>query len=88
MIKEVETLFKKYNCEYRAIHPGLTSLCQSLDLGINKPLKDALRARQRDFRVFGKNTKKPIPENIINWVWEIWWFDIISEETIKKSFKK
>ena len=32
--------------------------------------------------------EKATPEHVINWVSEIWWSNIISEETIKTSFKK
>ena len=88
MIDEVDSLFKKFNSKYRVIPPGLTSVCQPLDLCINKPFKDALRAKYREFCIIWKNTKKPTPEHVINWVSEIWWSNIISEETIKKSFKK
>lgn len=71
MAKEVDTLFQKYNSEYRLIPPGLTSVRQPLDLCINKLFKDALRAKYREFCVTWKNTKKPTPEHIINWVCEI-----------------
>jgi len=89
MIKELDTLFQNNNSEFRLIPPGLTSLCQPLDLCINKPSKDALRAKYREFCVTWKNTKKPTPDRAYNnWVYKIWWSNIISEETIKTSFKK
>jgi len=65
MIKEVDTLFQKNNSEFRLIPSGLTSVCQPLDLCINKPFKDALRATYREFCVTWKNTKKPTSEHII-----------------------
>ena len=71
MIKEVDSLFQKYNSEYRLIPPGLTSVCQPLGLCINKPFEDALKAKYREFCVTWKNTKKQTPEHIINWVCEI-----------------
>lgn len=68
MRKEVDTLFQNNNSAFKVIHPGLTSVCQPLDLYNNKPFKDALRAKYREFCVIWKNTKKPTHEYIINWV--------------------
>ena len=59
-----------------------------MDVTVNRPFKDALRAKYREICIIWKNTKKPTPEHVINWVSEIWWSNIISEETIKTSFKK
>ena len=58
MTKEVDIFFKQYNSEYRVIPPDLKSVCQPLDLRINNPFKDALRAKYREFCVIWKNTKK------------------------------
>ena len=38
--------------------------------------------------IFWKNTKKPNPEDLIEWISEIWWSDTISAATITHSFKK
>ena len=60
MINEVDSLFKKYNSEYRIISQGLTSIYQPLDICINKPFKPfkkiELRAKY-NFCIIWKNTK-------------------------------
>ena len=68
MIKEVDTIFQNKNSEFSLIPPGLTSVCQPLDLCINKPFKDSLRAKYREFYVTWKNIKKPTPEHILKWI--------------------
>jgi len=85
---DVLSLFKKNNSFYRLIPPGLTGYCQPLDLSINKPFKDAIKKKYREFCIYWKNTRKPNPEHLIQWISEIWWSDGISEKTIQHSFKK
>ena len=60
IIKEVDTLFKKNNSEYRLIPPGLASVCQPLDLCINKLFKDSLGVKYREFCVTWKNIKNQL----------------------------
>jgi len=57
MTKEIDILFKQYNSEYRLVPPGLTSVCKPLDLYFNKPFKDDLRAKYREFCVIWKIQK-------------------------------
>ena len=85
---DVINMFAKNNCYYRLIPPGLTSYCQPLDLCINKPFKDLLKLKYREFCIYNKNTIKPTPEDMVSWVSSIWYSDKISEETIMYSFKK
>lgn len=85
---QITEMFKKNKCFFRVIPPGLTSYCQPLDLCINKPFKDAIKAKYREFCIKWQNTKKPNAENLIQWVSDIWWSDTITENNIKMSFKK
>ena len=62
--------FDNYNSQYRLVPPGLTSYCQPLDLCINKPFKDLIKKKYREFLIDTNNTKKPTPEDLINWVYE------------------
>ena len=79
---------KKINAYiYKLIPPGLTSSCKPLDISINKPFKDHIKQKYRDF-VLPIKILKPTPDYIIKWVSEVWWSDHISENIIKNSFKK
>ena len=53
---------EKKKCFYRVLPPGLTSYCQPLDLCVNKPFKDSIKTKYRDFCIKWKNTIKPNPE--------------------------
>ena len=88
LTEEVINLFAKYNCFYRLIPAGLTSYCQPLDISINKPFKDLLKLKYREFCISNKNIIKPTPEDMVNWVSSIWYSDKINNESISYSFKK
>ena len=65
---EVVNMFNINKCHYRLLPPGLTSYCQPLELWINKPFKDLLKTKYREFCIANKNTIKPSPENLIEWI--------------------
>ena len=79
-------MFVENNFYYRLIPSGLTSYCQLLDLCINKPFKDSIKAKYSQFCINNKYTAKPNPEDMVRWVSEIWWSNNITEETIKQPF--
>ena len=85
---EIKKIFNDNNCVYRIIPPGLSSYCQPLDLCINRPFNEAIKNKYREFCNFWKNIKKPKFEDLIQWISEVWWSDIISHNSIKNSFKK
>jgi len=84
---DIKKMFDQNNCYYRLIPPGLTSYCQPLDLCANKEFKNAIQNKYREFCVRVRNMKRPTPEDLIEWVSEIWWSNTISINTIKLSFK-
>ena len=73
--------------------PNTTHKLQPMDLGVNKPFKDRLKAKWEDFicRDYYTETlsgyRKEVSRNeFIEWVEEAW--DAISEQTIINSFNK
>ena len=84
---DIKKMFSQNSCFYRLIPPGLTSYCQPLDLCANKPFKNAIQNKYREFCVRVRNMKKPTPEDLIDWVSEVWWSNIIPINSIKLSFK-
>ena len=57
LTEDIFSLFKQNNSIYRLISPRLNSYCQPLDLSINKPFKDALKLKYRNFCIEFKNKK-------------------------------
>lgn len=55
---EVIEMFHYYGHSYHLITPGLTSFSQALDLCINKPFKDFLKIKYKEFCIKWKNIKK------------------------------
>ena len=67
---------------------GLTRYLQPLDVSINKPFKDELRKKYTDYWMETKNSNAKVSQNdLINWVWEVWYSKSISSNMIRKSFK-
>ncbi len=51
-------------------------------------VQNLIKKKYRNFLIDTKNSKKPTPENLIQWVYESWYSNDISEDIIKQSFKK
>ena len=71
------------------IPEGLTRYLQSLNLSINKTFKDELRKKYTDYLMETKKSNAKVSQNdLINWVWEVWYSKSISSNKIRKSFKE
>jgi len=71
----VKTKFKQHNFHLAVILAGLTSLCQPLDISINKPFKDNLRKEWHEWMVQGDagvtaagNLKRARISDVCGWV--------------------
>ena len=67
----------------------MTKFYQPLDVSNNKPFKIALREKYINFYIYsGTNNIKISPSNMINFICDIWYSDVIlSKEIIWKCFK-
>jgi len=86
--EDLKNLLIKNRCYYRLIPSGLTSICQPLELYVNKPFKDALKAKYINFIIFWKNIKKLNPEDLMNGYRKFDGRITISGSTITHSFYK
>ena len=68
---------------------GCTSLLQILNISINKPFKNSLKEKYIRYCIEKKLVFSKVGKNdIINWVWDLWYdYNIISKDLIKNSFK-
>ena len=89
----VRRALKTVNTECAVIPGGMTSILQPLDVCLNKPFKDRLRAKWQDWMLSGDHTftasgrtRKAELNVICGWIKEAW--DDISPEMVKKSFLK
>ena len=82
-------LFKENKSNYILIPLGATRYLQPLDLSIKKPFKDNMQKKNTEFVIkFGGN-KKPVDEDLIEWVISSWCEpNAISKDIIINSFKK
>ena len=62
---------------------------QPLDLAINKPFKDNMRKKYTDFVFNFWGDKKPVAEDLIEWIISSWYEpNVISKDMIINSLKK
>jgi hypothetical protein len=91
--ESVKEKFRENGFDLAVIPGGLTSICQPLDVAINKPFKDYLRKEWHLWMANGGagetkngNLRRAKLSEVCGWVKRAW--DNISEETIIESFKK
>lgn len=91
--ESVKAKFRQHNFQLAVIPAGLTSLCQPLDVSINKPFKDNLRKEWHEWMCQGGagitaagNLKRAKISDVCGWVKRSW--DAISDQIIFNSFKK
>lgn len=90
--ESVKEKFKDNGYDLAVIPGGLTSLCQPLDVAINKPFKDNLRkewhlwmANGGAGQTAGGNLRRAKFSDVCGWVKRSW--EQISDELIINSFK-
>jgi len=91
--EDVKIKFKQHNFHLTVIPAGLTSVCQPLDVSINKPFKDNMRKEWHEWMSQGGagetaagNLKRARISDVCKWVKHAW--DAVSNEIIFNSFKK
>jgi hypothetical protein len=91
--ESVKQKFHENGFDLAVIPGGLTSICQPLDVAINKPFKDNLRKEWHIWMANGGagetaagNLRRAKLSDVCGWVKRSW--DNISEEVIIQSFKK
>lgn len=89
----VKNRLQQHNCDLVVIPGGMTSVLQPLDVSINKPFKQYAREEYEKWletpnlpRTPAGKIKKVPPSTVAAWISTAW--KRISEETIRKSFKK
>ncbi|GBC08015.1 hypothetical protein RclHR1_07860009 [Rhizophagus clarus] len=91
--ESVKQKFKENHVELAVIPGGLTSICQPLDVAINKPFKDNLRREWYHWMNNGGagytpagNLRRAKISEVCGWVKRSW--NNVSEEIIIRAFKK
>jgi len=91
--ESVKKKFRERDIDLAVIPGGLTSICQPLDVAINKPFKDNLRKEWHLWMANGGagettagNLRRARLSDVCGWVKRSW--DDISGEVIIQSFKK
>jgi hypothetical protein len=91
--ESIKTKFHQHNFHLAIIPAGLTSVCQPLDVSINKPFKDYMRKEWYEWMSQGGagetaagNLKRARISNVCGWVKRSW--DAVSNQIIFNSFKK
>ena len=90
--ESVKEKFREHDFNLAVIPGGLTSICQPLDVAINKPFKDNLRKEWHLWMASGGagetaagNLRRARISDVCNWVKRSW--EGISDEIIVQSFK-
>jgi len=90
--ESVKEKFKENGYDLAVIPGGLTSICQPLDIAINKPFKDNLRKEWHLWmagggagQTIGGNLRRAKFGDVCGWVKRSW--EQISDEIIINSFK-
>jgi hypothetical protein len=91
MMGRIVTKIQSLGIEVQHIPGGCTYLCQPIDVGVNKPIKNKVAEQWEDWVDMegvqqGKEMKTPSREVIANWVGEAYW--TLNEETCKNAWKK
>jgi hypothetical protein len=93
LTQNTKTVLQACNTDLVVIPGGMTSILQALDAVVNKPFKDYLREQYEDWIINNQheytragNIKKPSIRLICEWILKAW--NQISEESIRKGFKK
>ncbi|GES91509.1 pogo transposable element with KRAB domain [Rhizophagus clarus] len=91
--ESVKDKFKQYDFHLAIIPAGLISICQPLDVSINKPFKDNMRKEWHEWmcqdgagEIEAGNLKRARISDVYGWVKHSW--DAISDQIIFNSFKK
>lgn len=91
--KPIHNTLKSLNAEPVVIPGGMTSMLQPLDVAINKPFKDRMRAKWQEWMLAGQHTftaggriRKVGLDVICRWISDAW--DDKPPEVIQKSFRK
>ena len=91
--ESVKKKFRENGFDLAVIPGGLTSICQPLDVAINKPFKDNLRKEWHLWMASGGagetaagNLRRARLSEVCGWVKRAW--DNIPDEVIIQSFKK
>ena len=84
---------QRYETDVAVIPGGLTSVIQPLDVGLNKPFKDALREQWNQWMIDGEKTftekgnMRAVPlETLCGFILKAW--DMVKTDSIVKAFKK
>ena len=93
MMASVVTSIRNLGCDVHHIPGGCTSLCQPLDIAINKPLKDGLRMH---FQAWLRNKLamlnngvqlcNPTRHDVVRWTSDV--MESITVQTVKNAWLK